>query len=62
MSFALIKDWRVMCRGPAGVEWHTIARPLPLPPMLWPTREGARDAAEIQGATVIPENQLKERR
>lgn len=62
MSFALMKDSKVMCRGPVGAEWHSIFKPelhAELPLLTWPTREGATDAARMQGATVVPLNQIR---
>lgn len=60
-----MKDCKVMVRGAVGAEWHSILAPTKheeLPLMTWPTREGANAAAEMQGAAVIPINQLGKRR
>ncbi len=65
MSYALMKDAKVMVRGRVGAEWQSILAPVKheeLPVMTWPTREGAQTAAEMQGAAVIPINQLTHRR
>ena len=57
-----MKDSKVMVRGPIGAEWHSIFKPekhAELPLMTWPTREGAQSAAQMQGAAVIPINQVR---
>lgn len=65
MSYVLLKDCKVMCRGPVGAEWQSVLAPVKhpeLPLMTWPTREGATMAAEMQGAAVVPVNQIRLRR
>jgi hypothetical protein len=65
VTYALMKDCKVMCRGRVGAVWLSIFKPVEhdeLPVMTWPTREGAQNAAEMQGAAVIPINQLGSRR
>jgi hypothetical protein len=60
-----MKDAKVMCRGPVGAVWHSIFKPElheENPLMTWPTRDGAEDAARMQGAAAIPVNQLGGRR
>ncbi len=59
--YALMKDWSVMCRTPTGAVWNSIRdRAVELADiMTWPTREGATAAAEIQGAAVVPINQVR---
>lgn len=60
-----MKDCKVMVRGPVGAEWQSILAPVKheeLPVMTWPTREGANAAAQMQGAAVIPINQLTRQR
>jgi hypothetical protein len=60
-----MKDCKIMVRGRVGAEWQSILSPVKheeLPVMTWPTRDGAQIAAEMQGAAVIPINQLTRRR
>ena len=63
MSFALIKNWLVMVRTPTGAVWRSWIRgDLPADQiMTWPTRDGARLAAEMQGAAVVPVSQIRVR-
>lgn len=65
MNYTLMKDFKIMVRGRAGVEWLPILELKKLPAtvreglvMWWRTREGAQNAADTQGAAVIPANQL----
>lgn len=57
-----MKDCKVLCGTPTGAVWSSILAAFSGEQrnvMSWPTREGAEAAARMQGAAVIPMNQVR---
>lgn len=56
MTYVLMKDWKVMCRGESEVVWRPLREVRD--PFTWPSRDQAEEHARTQGATVIPSDQI----